>query len=43
MSSQECPGLDAPEERMSSSMPAKKTLEFVVRLLELYIIDVPKV
>jgi len=43
MSSQECPGLDAPEERMSSSMPTKKSLEFVVRLLELYTIDVPKV
>jgi hypothetical protein len=43
MSSQECPRLDAPEEQMSSSMPAKKSLEFVVRLLELYTIDVPKV
>jgi hypothetical protein len=43
MSSLECLRLDAPEERMSSSMPAKKSLEFVVRLLELYTIDVPKV
>jgi hypothetical protein len=43
MSSQECPRLDAPEERISPSMPAIKSLKFVVRLLELYNIDVPKV